>query len=296
MKAKTIARTVAYNNIRRLCALLPIFALALTAWGFSFGPPDGIAGDPPINANCTLCHNSFPVNSGSAVVEFTGLPSTYQPGQVYTFTLTIQQSGQRRWGFEMTSILGIGSRGGWLAPGNPTLSQLSPGSGNARDYLKHTSQGTQAGQNSGTWEITWTAPPANSDTVFFYIACNAADNNGTNSGDYIYTISAALPELASGISGVPEIPPETPSLLAVYPNPFNPSVTVDLSGWVGKGALTLQLFDVSGRILRNDRYGIVRFDELTRLPLDLNDLPAGTYFLRAVQAGNTTVTKLVKVK
>jgi hypothetical protein len=295
MKTRTITATTALK-IRRLYALPLLLALTLTAWGFSSGPPDGLAGDPPINANCTLCHNSFPVNSGSGVVQLTGLPQTYQPGSVYTFTLTIQQAGQQRWGFEMTSILSNWLRGGQLAPGNPSFSQISMGSGNARDYLKHTSLGTQAGQNSGSWEITWTAPPAGSDTVYFYISGNAANNNGSNSGDYIYTISAALPEFVNGISGAPEIPPEIPSLLAVYPNPFNPSVTVDLSGWVGRGALTLQLSDISGRIIRNEYYGIVRFGEMTRLPLDLNELPAGTYFLRAVQAENTAVTKLVKVK
>ncbi len=295
MRARTIVKTAALV-IRRLGALPPVFALTLMAWGFSSGPPDGLAGDPPIHANCTLCHNSFPLNSGSGVVQLLDLPQAYQPDSVYTFTLTIQQAGQQRWGFEMTSIVSIGTRGGQLAPGNPSFSQISMGTGNSRDYLKHTAPGTQAGQNSGSWEITWTAPSAGSDTVYFYIAGNAANNNGNNFGDYIYTISAALPEFVSGIADDPGIPPKTPSLLAVYPNPFNPSVTVDLTGWVSQGALTLQLLDVSGRIVRNDQYGIVRFGEVTRLPLDLNDLPAGTYFLRAVQAGNSTVTKLVKVK
>ena len=55
------------------------------------GPPSHTGA--PGEANCTACHTSFPVNSGTGGVTITGLPANYRPGQVVPITVTVSQDG-----------------------------------------------------------------------------------------------------------------------------------------------------------------------------------------------------------
>ena len=64
--------------------------------------------------------------------------------------------------------------------------------GKTRQYVEHTTDGiipTQFGSKS--WTFTWTAPNPTAGRVDFYAAGNAANGDGTNSGDYIYTATAS---------------------------------------------------------------------------------------------------------
>jgi hypothetical protein len=224
-----------------------------------------------------------------------GLPANYSPGANYTFTVALAREGQSRWGFEMTAIKADLTRGGQLAVINTTEMQLTVSSTYNRDYLKHWSAGTYPGTPSGhNWQISWTAPPAGMGTVTFYLAGNAADNSGTNQGDFIYTTTATLPEGLVGVVEPVYQQPETPQLLTAWPNPFNPQVILNLSAQPWE-TVHLDLLDVAGRlvdafILNSDARGEIR------LPLDLGYLPSGRYFARASTHQGQQVITLIKAK
>ena len=57
--------------------------------------------------------------------------------------------------------------------------------------MKHTSTGTYNGTSNGpvTWQFDWTVPDPAVGTITFYAAGNAANGNGSTSGDYIYSVS-----------------------------------------------------------------------------------------------------------
>ena len=226
--------------------LLMLTAAPSSSRGYSSGPPDGVAGDPPQYNNCTMCHNSFPVNSGDGLLQLLGLPQAYQPDSTYLLVIALVDTGQSRWGFELTSILNDGSQGGILAPGSTMLEQLSEGPGTQRDYLKHTTLGTLQGLPAAAWGIEWTAPSVGSDSVHFYLAGNAANGNGNNQGDYIYTISVHLPEGVLGVEETPARQPVTPLLVSTYPNPFNPTTVINFQ-LPAAGDVALAVFDVNGR-------------------------------------------------
>ena len=91
------------------CAYVTLFwalasGLPTGARAYSGGPPDGYAGDPPEDLNCTSCHSSFPVNSGNGTLTLLDAPVSYTPGETYLLTVRLEDPNQRRWGFEMTSI------------------------------------------------------------------------------------------------------------------------------------------------------------------------------------------------
>jgi hypothetical protein len=70
-----------------------------------------------------------------------------------------------------------------------------------RQYIEHTQLGTFAGTPAGhTWQIRWTAPSADIGTVRFFAAGNAANNDGTNQQDYIYTTTAASESTTSNVT------------------------------------------------------------------------------------------------
>ena len=69
--------------------------------------------------------------------------------------------------------------------------QLNPDTGlKGRQYVQHTQAGSSAPiVGSRTWQLKWTAPTSDVGSVRFYVAGNAANNDGTNQNDYIYTNS-----------------------------------------------------------------------------------------------------------
>lgn len=74
-----------------------------------FGPALSYTG-APLEANCTACHSSFPVNSGTGNVQISGLPRNYVPGQQIPVTVTVNQSDGVIYGFQMTTLDPLGRK------------------------------------------------------------------------------------------------------------------------------------------------------------------------------------------
>ncbi|HET9253385.1 MAG TPA: choice-of-anchor V domain-containing protein [Candidatus Eisenbacteria bacterium] len=162
---------------------------------FSYEPPTGHTGAPGEGV-CSTCHTGGGSFDGSLTID---APDEYQPGMGYTVTVTLQDPGQSRWGFELVPL----RRDGADLVMAGSLTNLSPHTliqeiFDGKQYISHTSNvldqgepdGTYAGTADGpvSWSFTWTAPPAGSDTVWFYAAGNAANNNEQNgAGDFVYT-------------------------------------------------------------------------------------------------------------
>lgn len=186
-------------------ALVPglvVLALPGAVLANANGPQDARTGAPQeTTCNAVSCHTDEPLNSGPGVLELI-LPPSYVPAETYTIDVRLSQTGQMRWGFELTVLDELGQSAGSLAPsdGETQVSSFAP---LGREYIKHTSLGTAAGQGDmHAWSFSWTAPPEDVGSVTFYAAGNASDNNNLQirigtSGDFVYTgqQSVQLPEL-----------------------------------------------------------------------------------------------------
>ncbi|MCA9728610.1 MAG: choice-of-anchor V domain-containing protein [Candidatus Eisenbacteria bacterium] len=171
-----------------ICALVPALASA-----YSSGPLDGFSNNPPIYLNCTFCHATYELNSGDGDLQILGLPSEYVPGQTYPLTVLLEDSGQMRWGFELTVLDDSDdyAQGGDMVVTDPVNTQLSEDSEGTRDYLKQTTEGTHwPSGGPTTWSFDWIAPDLPS--VTFYFCGNAANGDETSDGDYIYARSAPV--------------------------------------------------------------------------------------------------------
>ncbi|MBN9656679.1 MAG: hypothetical protein J0H49_00795 [Acidobacteria bacterium] len=158
--------------------------------------------------------------AGSVKVELVDA-SHWTPGQQLRLRITLADPTARRWGFEISPRLASDANksAGTLAVADTINTRLISSSlpdGSKVLFITHTSTGTYQGTaNSATWDVLWTPPDnVNVGNVTFYVAGNAANNNGREDpGDHIYnssltvtpgsgstpsTTTYALPQLAFG--------------------------------------------------------------------------------------------------
>jgi hypothetical protein len=165
--------------------------VCVTAYASVMGPDPGYTDAPGDQGNCTACHDHNLVNTGPGSVRVNGLPSVYEPGQTYSFTVTTAQSGRIRFGFQLTALGSNFKRAGTLASADGSTQVLPQTGAGGRQYIEHREEGTLAtSSGSRTWPLRWTAPDTDVGTVRFFVAGNATDNSGVqDDNDFIYTSS-----------------------------------------------------------------------------------------------------------
>jgi len=161
----------------------------------------GAPGDDPLACSSSGCHTGTPLNGGGGNVTV-NVPSTYTPGETYTFQIVITDSVAKAWGFQMTARLASNlsnGQAGLFIP-DPTQqivicddSTLATATGCPSAYpvefIEHDMPYT-----TNTITVQWTAPATNVGNVHIYVAANAASGNIAlqPDGDHIYTASYVL--------------------------------------------------------------------------------------------------------
>ena len=165
-----------------------LFFLLTSELMYSSGSPGGKSGSPGDGgATCTQCHG------GTATPQSGWITSTipvegYEPGQTYSITATGTHAGVGKFGFELTSEDMAANKVGTLTVTNTVENQLV----NGNNSITHKSAGTTPNGDTKSWTFDWTAPAAGTGDVTFYSAFNAANGNGNNQGDVIYTSTLAV--------------------------------------------------------------------------------------------------------
>ncbi len=184
------------------CGLFVAFGLRGTRVKAYSAGPDAARTGAPGELTCSMsgCHLGSAVNGGGGTLIITGVPANYSPNQDVDITVTINQTGRVRFGFEATVIDDTGKAAGTLSLTNTSRTQSFQGvaGGNLRRYISHTFNGTTAtssGQN--VWTFHWKAPAQSVGRITFYAAGNAANNDGSETGDLIYTTNASTQPAAA---------------------------------------------------------------------------------------------------
>ena len=173
----------------------------------AFGPSASHT-NAPGEDNCTSCHVSFPVNSGTGNISISGLPAYYLPNRQIPITVTVNQSDAVIYGFQLTAIDRLGRNVGTFTLPKQSVMEIQTITGivndNVRTYVEHTNDGvipTQFGTKS--WTFIWNTPSQRGvGKVDFYTAGVAADSDGGPSNDYVYTTSnSTFPGTAIGFDG-----------------------------------------------------------------------------------------------
>lgn len=244
--------------------------------GRTGSPGDGGSTNTCARVGCHTGGNN-PVQNSPNVVITTNIPvGGYVPGQTYTVTVQVTEAGRSKFGFSVTAERSNNAKVGTWVITNPTETQAN-GTGN--NWATHTTAGT-AGTNSKTWSVNWVAPAANTGTVTFYAAGNAA--NGSGSGGDIIGIKNLAVQEAVGVS-----PP------TITNQPQN--VTECVSGTVsfnvtaaGTGTLTYQ-WKRNGNNLVNGG-GISGATSATLSISNITAANQGNYTVDVTNSGGTTTS------
>jgi hypothetical protein len=161
------------------------------------GPPlahTGGFGEP----TCQECHFDGALNQPGGELAIGGVPSGYQPGRSYVVTVSLRRAAMLRAGFQLAARLAdgaaAGTQGGALAPTDQRTAVVRD-SANGVLYAQHTSAGTTVRGGAASWMVRWTAPAQARGAVVLHVAANAANDDDSPLGDFIYTsVVRVLPE------------------------------------------------------------------------------------------------------
>jgi uncharacterized protein (TIGR03437 family) len=192
-----------------ITGILGIASSAALIFGYASGPDPrytAAPGDDPKACSTSGCHTGTALNGGggNVVVNFpNGL--FYSPGVPQTLTIVITDSVAKVYGFQMTarldSNLSNGQAGDFTAGDrqfvlceNSTFKTAKGCPANAPvQFIEHNNPFT-----TNTITVTWTPPATDMGGVHIYVAANAANGDGNNTGDHIYAANYALTVKAAG--------------------------------------------------------------------------------------------------
>ncbi len=186
-----------------------LLTLPILLFAFSVGPDPRHTGAPG-DSTCARsgCHVGTALNAGTGRVVLQ-LPGgmTYVPGQKQRIAVVITgDTTTRRYGYQATARLGSNEANGQAGTFTPTApdivlcldgSERTGASCRATAPLEFIEHGNSS-NSSGRFEFDWTAPATDVGPVKIYVAANAANGNGSDSGDKIYTTSVTLTPSVGG--------------------------------------------------------------------------------------------------
>ncbi len=208
------------RNIQFAKVAAIMFSAPLLVWAFSSGPDarsTAAPGDSSLQSCAQAgCHTGTALNAGGGNVALTfpnGL--TYTPGQKIRVRVTITDSAARVYGFQATSRLASnlsrGQAGTFTIVSTAYLVLCEDGSERPTstntckataplEYVEHSRP-----NSANFFEFDWTPPATNLGNIMFYVSGNAANGNGSQSGDHIYTATALLTPATGGGATKPTI-------------------------------------------------------------------------------------------
>ncbi|MCJ2563142.1 MAG: hypothetical protein LN417_03520, partial [Candidatus Thermoplasmatota archaeon] len=175
-------------------------------------------------SGCT-CHGAV---SPTLVVDISGLPVQYTPGQTYTLTITVTgDPAPGSGGANAEGGFNLHISDGTLTVPGGALDVKVNGPGNQATH-------TLAGNDQRSWNVDWHAPLAGAGDVFFTMAALSADGDGGSTND----------AFGQTVEQVPEgVPPPNPTV-----DVTNPDGGEDLTG----GSVYDITFDLSDPDNTND--------------------------------------------
>lgn len=182
--------------MQRIITLLALASVtvffATRSHSSSNGPGGGYTGAPS-EGDCTSCHAGTLRTAGAKwgrirlIDNFTG--NGYIPDSTYTLAVSYRESGRSKFGFQITCLNSSNAPAGTFTATSTRAQRVTRTINSlTREYIEQSSSGTSGVTSDSTiWFFSWKAPSTNQGNLTFYVALNATNSNGQNSGDSIYT-------------------------------------------------------------------------------------------------------------
>lgn len=272
-------------NLTTLFTLLIIFIAGEASVMYASQAPTGYSGAS--TSNCRSCHSSYALNNAGGSVVITGLPASYNAGQAYPISAVITHStaDRKKFGFSLKVVNSAGTAIGTLS----TTNSYAAVSG---AELVSKNPPALASTNTYTFNnLTWTAPVTpgtNDQSIKFYVCGNAANNNGSESNDYIYTSSVTVPLTVTGIEDITV----NKDAVEILGNPARGNLSLQYSV-ASICDVSFSLISTDGKIIRIQRASTVTPGK-HQFEIDANGIAPGIYFLRFT-AGKNSYSKRIMI-
>ncbi len=161
-----------------------------------------IDGPPPAHTGgfgddtCHTCHFENDLDTPGGSLAISGLPDTLDPSETYRITVSLERLDMRRAGFQLVARVSEGDDAGAAAgtlgalDGDERVQVVTAPDG--ATYAQHTEPGTTlTGPGATSWSVAWRPPAIDTTSVTFHAAANAANDDASEFGDFIYTASAS---------------------------------------------------------------------------------------------------------
>ena len=244
--------------------------------------------------SCALsgCHAGFALNSSSGSFSVSlldnGIPVTsYNPGRTYQVSVKLTFQGALRIGMASevlnSSHIGVGT----LSTAGSSNMQKFTFITN-RPYITHTYAGCNSMQNTGTYVYNWTAPVKGTGTLTIYTSGNAANGNGNEGGDHIYTNSLAITEGTSSV----EAQNTLSASLNVYPNPATNFLNLEYT-LPSASHVTVQAWGIDGKLIKT-LADAQQAAGKNNIQANISDMTTGTYLVKISAGDYSSVQRVVK--
>ena len=289
-----------------------VVAAPAIIYAYAEGPPARHTGAPGDPTTCTECHTGSAVGTG-VQIAFADGTTTYTPGATKRMRVTVTDTA-RIYGFQATARLAsnlANGQAGTFRPAdnstqvicendNPRPSSGSCASSGPVEFIEHTLAGTNRTTNNNTYEFDWVAPATNVGDVRFYVAGNAANGNGQNTGDRIHTANITVtpaaaqsnaPTISSGgvVNGASFQPGiVSGSWVSIFGSNFA-TARRDWEGLIQNGIFPQEIDGV--RVNINTKPAAINFISPTQINVQVpDDSATGTVDIEVITPGGTTKT------
>lgn len=283
--------------MKKLFWLTAPVALLITMTGMRLDPSS--AGAPvsstgaPGEVNCTTsgCHDDGVPNTGTAqtALLIEGNPEAYTPGQSYNITIRITDPNVVRFGYQLVALTPDGKNAGNFEVIDEERTQVIQNHLKLTDrqYATYTYDGTAAVKTGESeWKIRWTAPEKNEGDVQFYLATVSANDDNTDKGDRVYTMSRSL--AAPMISSV-SAHESSVNYIQVVSTEHN---FIEIASKFSKGeVLKADVVNMQGKSIS---LGEINFSNAVgRYRIATPNLPTGAYILNLTNSSTSLTQKFI---
>ncbi len=252
----------------------------------SAGAPESASGSPSDGVTCAKsgCHAGTATAQDNIITS--NIPAAgYIPGNTYTISVSIVQAGISKFGFSISPQSSTGSVLGTMVITDATETQLK---NVGHQYVTHKTAGN-SGTGSKTWSFDWIAPTVGTGAVPFYAAVNAANGNGTASGDQIYNdVYTVEEDITTGIQ-----PNMNEVDFAVFPNPVEGN-TVQVSFNANASSTSrIRVMSLNGTVVNEINHNATSNGN-QHAALSLENLAKGIYFVEIQNGLGTKMTRIIR--
>lgn len=177
---------------------LPL-GLLVVVFGAALGPAARYPESPPAahtggfgEPTCQRCHFDQPLNAPEGALTLEGVPDVYTAGERYRLRVRLVKPDLQKAGFQVAVRFSEGPAGGKQAGVLTAIgsrAEVVVFDSTAVQYIQHTEEGTTpTAEGTASWDIAWTAPDTVEAPITVHLVANAANDDASEFGDYIYAV------------------------------------------------------------------------------------------------------------